>query len=214
MCGRKYKNKRSIYLHIKYECGVEPQFKCDLCFDYDVFDLKSMSSGPHFCPKNCGRKYKHRRSLKLHLRYECGIAPQFECEVCQRKFSHRANMKIHCLTIHKIICRRKNGGTLKLVGRNKRPAEYSCPNNCGIKLSTKPSVYKHLESEYEMTDQVEYFSCPNQCGRKYRYKRGLSQHLRYECGVEPKFKCDICDRKFLHRAHLRSHRGLIHKVIS
>lgn len=60
---------------------------------------------------------------------------------------------------------------------------------------------------------VRYYFCPNKCGRKYQHKRSLKAHLRYECGVEPQFTCDICFRKFVHNGHLRTHRGIVHRVI-
>lgn len=30
-CGRTYKHKSSLYKHLKWECGVESQFKCSKC---------------------------------------------------------------------------------------------------------------------------------------------------------------------------------------
>ncbi|XP_025197920.1 zinc finger protein 658B-like [Melanaphis sacchari] len=57
---------------------------------------------------------------------------------------------------------------------------------------------------------VNYFIC-NNCGRSYKYKRNLFAHKKYECGVQPKFSCDICFRKFAHRSHLRNHLITIHK---
>lgn len=30
-CGKSYKNKRSIWSHLKFECGREPQFECFIC---------------------------------------------------------------------------------------------------------------------------------------------------------------------------------------
>lgn len=30
-CGRKYKNKSTVYTHLKYECGVPKQFSCPIC---------------------------------------------------------------------------------------------------------------------------------------------------------------------------------------
>ncbi|ENN73536.1 hypothetical protein YQE_09787, partial [Dendroctonus ponderosae] len=30
-CGRAYKRKSSLYNHMRWECGKEPQFKCSYC---------------------------------------------------------------------------------------------------------------------------------------------------------------------------------------
>lgn len=59
---------------------------------------------------------------------------------------------------------------------------------------------------------VSYFMC-NNCGRSYKYKRNLFAHKKYECGVQPKFSCPICCRKFAHRSHLRNHMINIHKTV-
>ncbi|KAK7573701.1 hypothetical protein V9T40_010892 [Parthenolecanium corni] len=29
--------------------------------------------GPYFCPNLCGRKYKYKYNLNVHLRNECGV---------------------------------------------------------------------------------------------------------------------------------------------
>lgn len=60
---------------------------------------------------------------------------------------------------------------------------------------------------------VSYYPCPNQCGRKYKYKYNLNVHLRNECGVPKKFKCQICDKNFAHKTHLKSHTVIKHKIV-
>ena len=48
------------------------------------------------------------------------------------------------------------------------------------------------------------FQC-SVCNKSYSTKRALQRHKRYECGVEPQFRCHICDRRFFHNFHLKSH---------
>lgn len=57
--------------------------------------------GNEFSCDKCGRRYKHRSSLKLHQRVECGKPPSFECHFCQRKFYHKQSYKYHLALIHK-----------------------------------------------------------------------------------------------------------------
>lgn len=50
--------------------------------------------------------------------------------------------------------------------------------------------------------------CPNNCGHSYRglsRKKNLKAHLILACGVNPKFKCDICYKKFVRKHTLISH---------
>ncbi|KAE8747861.1 hypothetical protein FOCC_FOCC005473 [Frankliniella occidentalis] len=43
------------------------------------------------------------------------------------------------------------------------------------------------------------------CGKEYGYRKNMLQHLRYECGMEPQFRCPQCVRRFRRNSHLRSH---------
>jgi len=57
---------------------------------------------------------------------------------------------------------------------------------------------------------VPSYQCPN-CYRLYTYSRGLARHIKYECGVEWKFPCVMCNRPFKRKEHLRRHMIFIHK---
>lgn len=59
---------------------------------------------------------------------------------------------------------------------------------------------------------TRYF-CLNNCGRSYKSKTARSFHLRYECGVEPKFECYVCHKKFTRKDSYRNHLGTVHKII-
>lgn len=57
----------------------------------------------------------------------------------------------------------------------------------------------------------EHFPCSN-CGRRYKYLRNLKTHQQYECGVDRRFKCNICDSKFKRKQHLECHFAKMHKI--
>jgi len=62
------------------------------------------SEGMEFCPNMCGRSYRGRyrsKNIKRHLRYECGVQPQFQCDVCLKRFTHNSDRKKHMVIIHK-----------------------------------------------------------------------------------------------------------------
>ena len=50
------------------------------------------------CPQ-CGKMYRWKQSLMLHLRVECGKEPQFQCPHCPHRAKHKAHLKRH------IVCR-------------------------------------------------------------------------------------------------------------
>lgn len=57
------------------------------------------------------------------------------------------------------------------------------------------------------------YVCPNNCGRTYKFKSGMTQHLSYECGIEPKFKCHVCSKKFAQKSRMKSHINTIYNML-
>ncbi|XP_044737198.1 longitudinals lacking protein, isoforms H/M/V isoform X31 [Chrysoperla carnea] len=56
---------------------------------------------PRYYCNRCNRSYKHRQSLSLHQRVECGKDPtfvyptKFYCENCNRSYKYRQSLKLH-----------------------------------------------------------------------------------------------------------------------
>ncbi|KAK3915463.1 Longitudinals lacking protein, isoforms A/B/D/L [Frankliniella fusca] len=57
------------------------------------------SPGAYPCPQ-CGKVYRWRGNLNLHLRQECGKAPQFQCPMCPHRSKQKSNLKTHIVNIH------------------------------------------------------------------------------------------------------------------
>ena len=53
-----------------------------------------------FTCKKCGRDYKQKQTLQRHLKYECGVAPQFQCPMCPYSSNIHSNLKQHIKRIH------------------------------------------------------------------------------------------------------------------
>ena len=65
------------------------------------------SPGAYPCPQ-CGKVYRWRGNLNLHLRQECGKEPQFQCPHCPHRSKQKSNLKTHILNIHGPTgCRRR-----------------------------------------------------------------------------------------------------------
>lgn len=80
---------------ILYYCLTSSTYKIYKCIldDEDVF----------FCTNKCGRKYKSKTSLYTHLKYECGVDPQFHCQVCHKSYKHKCTFKVHMIRDHGIV---------------------------------------------------------------------------------------------------------------
>lgn len=57
-----------------------------------------ISGPPFYC--SCGKTYKYKQSLVLHIRYECGKEPQFQCPHCPYKAKQKGSVKSHIALKH------------------------------------------------------------------------------------------------------------------
>jgi len=55
------------------------------------------------CPRNCGKSYALKTNLCIHLKFECGVRPQFKCPYCSKVCNRKCNLKKHVLCVHKIL---------------------------------------------------------------------------------------------------------------
>ncbi|XP_025421394.1 longitudinals lacking protein, isoforms A/B/D/L-like, partial [Sipha flava] len=61
----------------------------------DVLLNNILRNSRHLCPNDCGRHYKRIGHMNYHLKYECGVSPQFKCPYCSKLFSQKSTMKKH-----------------------------------------------------------------------------------------------------------------------
>lgn len=69
----------------------------------------------------------------------------------------------------------------------------------------------HLKRKAALKDVPQRIHCPKGCGRSYMRLEHLKRHIGYECGVEPKYQCQICERKFVYNFSMKKHMVLVHK---
>jgi len=58
-------------------------------------------SGRFECPK-CMKTYSYSRTLKRHVKFECGKEPQLQCPHCPKRTIHNANLKRHIMIMHSL----------------------------------------------------------------------------------------------------------------
>ncbi|KAK7081878.1 hypothetical protein SK128_026200, partial [Halocaridina rubra] len=57
------------------------------------------------------------------------------------------------------------------------------------------------------------YTC-QRCGKAYGVRRSLHRHQKFECGVEPKFVCPVCNKRCTHKFNLKQHILSHHKQIA
>lgn len=57
---------------------------------------------PRFPCHQCGRSYKYKKGLRLHLKYECNKEPQFGCSQCPYRGKQKVALIKHMFSKHGI----------------------------------------------------------------------------------------------------------------
>jgi hypothetical protein len=55
------------------------------------------------------------------------------------------------------------------------------------------------------------FKC-QKCGKSYNWNYNLNRHMRFECGIENKFECAVCHKRFPYKQNAAIHLKRKHKV--
>lgn len=63
--------------------------------------MTTVINGPIACSK-CGSLYKTRKSLRAHIRIQCGKEPNFHCPLCPKKTYQKIHIEVHMSRAHKI----------------------------------------------------------------------------------------------------------------
>lgn len=81
-----------------------------------------------------------------------------------------------------------------------------------LPILTNHFNFKNIVIMTFFSDQNESkFFCSNHCGRSYKNKCSLWRHLKFKCGVQPKFKCLVCNKKCTDNQSMKRHAILIHR---
>jgi hypothetical protein len=59
--------------------------------------------------------------------------------------------------------------------------------------------------------QPAAFTC-QKCGKSYNWNYNLNRHIRFECGIENRFECAVCQKRFPYKQNAAIHLKRKHKL--
>ncbi|CAG5097831.1 Similar to Zinc finger protein Xfin (Xenopus laevis) [Cotesia congregata] len=180
-CFKKYTRNADLLRHVRNECGQSPPFKCPHCSPWNQQATSTVALGQskpvrrkqdhlkvklHGCPR-CFRKYKRNADLRRHMFNECGQSPRFKYKIIPLEqewpMIFKEEVELSVRTQERVI----------------RPRIFR------ILKKQKQKLMKNKR----IPDNV---SC-SKCHKVYKYSRNLQRHLKFECGLNPRFKCPYCN---------------------
>ncbi|KAG8308234.1 hypothetical protein J6590_002319 [Homalodisca vitripennis] len=149
-CGRSYRAQRSLWRHIKFECGMDPKFSCPEC-DY---------------------KAKQKAVVVNHLLFRHNRSNH-------RPWSGFSKTRGDCIAESKGDVNENEVRSKDSTERSKRPSKrsygaFSC-SNCGRSYIRKDSLQRHVLWECGKEPMFQCPYCPQRCKRKSHYKRHIER---------------------------------------
>lgn len=64
-------------------------------------EFEKDEEGRYLCPQ-CAGSYKRKWHVVEHVRFYCGMDPQFECTICSKKYRRKHELINHQSAVHNI----------------------------------------------------------------------------------------------------------------
>ncbi|XP_063391844.1 zinc finger protein 665-like [Cydia fagiglandana] len=183
--------------HTCRRCGVTLEWRCVSCGELSsraavAADHAARAHGAaptHTC-RRCGVTLESLAKLRNHMKNH---AERQKCELCGKTFRDRSSLRTH-LFIH--------GGE----------KEYSCPH-CDKRFLFKKAMEVHL-----VTHAAPARLYCLECDMTFKNRMSYYQHKKYNLKhIDPeklKYKCPLCDKKFLKAARLEEHNMAVHLKVT
>lgn len=154
----------------------------------------------------CGKVYRHKISLKRHMKVHKDAPDSFDCDLCNKKFTRNDSLFKHRERVHHLW-----NVNLEAV-RKKFKNKLICPmcsddfgtDNNKFELHLVSKACKDKDKIVEI-DENDKFKC-DLCDRSYSDMNSLQNHIRWKHNNSTRdFKCSFCEASFSYKSSLVRH---------
>ncbi|XP_058796156.1 zinc finger protein Gfi-1b-like, partial [Phymastichus coffea] len=163
------------------------------------------TSGPNnnkykYVCASCNKPYVYKGSLDRHVSNECNNPTKYACTACKRSYKYKRDLTRHltheCGKEKTLIC-----------------------DICQFSTKRKVCMVIHMESWHTANEEGKTkYDCDKgrkahvcaACGRKYMHRETLRRHVRHECGIKPRFQCNLCTISYKRKEDLHKHVAVKH----
>ena len=189
-CSKTYMTKQGLRRHFVKHTG-DSQFRCH------TGDCTGII------------RYRDQEALARHIYIKHTMKRPHECDICNKRFARLDRFRNHTENAHSARDEQKQPQKwIMHSGDITRP--FQCGyEGCGKTYITRQGLQRHFVSH---AGNSQFRCYTGDCTGTVRYfdRQALARHIHREHTMERPFECDICNKRFGRRSHLRDHQQHIH----
>ena len=212
----------------RQEAKLRPKqtYKCEVC-DTELATMSSYSNHvkrhkppEHHC-NICKKSFHQKENLKKHNKvvHRSKKTLDHACEQCDKSFFTKEYLYKHIRSVHseqQFSC-----DQCSYIGKNKEylwkhmngthnSERFDC-SMCGTQFKHKKTLESHFKTVHGKVN-FKHINCPH-CEYKSSRNEHMQMHIdAVHLGLRP-FKCDVCDKDFTQKTHLRTHQKNVHENV-
>lgn len=170
-----------------------------------LMTVTMQGSGARWRCKSCQASFETREQLRTHRRSHADtrkIRPTvrniWSCNICDAILTSRDKVRIHKNINHPDVKRERRSDESRNWGD---VGAYEC-ELCNKSFISKSKIRKHMDVHKNKGRPKRLCTV---CGLELCSTYNLNNHIRTVHGRERKFHCTLCDRRFSHSHHLKTH---------